>query len=168
MPSLTCAAPDAWVLVEESTTRGTTFPKGIKRTRYPVLSYLVLYFIRKWTDVRLIFFNLFPLESVRVDTTRPRVVGSFHLKKMQLLVAQFFFVLGVANCISPQIRVEQGDLTGTTYTLKNGRTLFAFLGIPYAVPLTHKNRFKVSRRAVVNCENIDEIQSITLRRNRNP
>jgi len=55
----------------------------------------------------------------------------------------FIFLFGAVNSLSPRIRVEEGELIGTTYPLQNGRNLFAFLGIPYANPLTQANRFEV-------------------------
>ncbi|KAK7592872.1 hypothetical protein V9T40_007624 [Parthenolecanium corni] len=40
------------------------------------------------------------------------------------------------------IRVEHGDISGTTYQLPSGRTVHAFYGVPYAAPPTHKFRFR--------------------------
>jgi len=47
----------------------------------------------------------------------------------------------------PRVRVESGELAGTVdRTLVAGRPLYAFLGVPYAGPPVHKNRFKVRFR----------------------
>jgi len=44
----------------------------------------------------------------------------------------------------PRVRVESGELSGgVEHTAINGRPLYAFLGVPYASPPVHKNRFKV-------------------------
>jgi carboxylesterase type B len=61
-----------------------------------------------------------------------------------LFAILILFLLEAVHSSPPKVRIEQGDLTGTFYTLKNGRTIYAFLGIPYAAPLTSENRFKVS------------------------
>lgn len=41
------------------------------------------------------------------------------------------------------VKTEDGILTGTTYETINGRTLTAFLGVPYAAPPVDERRFMV-------------------------
>lgn len=46
----------------------------------------------------------------------------------------------------PRVRVESGELAGAVdRTIVTGRPLYSFLGVPYASPPVHKNRFKVRR-----------------------
>ena len=87
--------------------------------------------------------NIYNVSSLIFSQCTIDRTGERYLVKMKQLFAAFFFIFGTITCLSPNVRVEQGELTGTTYPLKNGRSVFAFLGIPYAVPITHKNRFKV-------------------------
>uniref|UniRef100_A0A2S2Q2U0 Carboxylic ester hydrolase n=1 Tax=Sipha flava TaxID=143950 RepID=A0A2S2Q2U0_9HEMI len=48
-----------------------------------------------------------------------------------------------ASRITPRVRVESGELSGgVDYTLTTNRPFYSFLGIPYASPPVHKNRFK--------------------------
>ncbi|XP_065200318.1 esterase FE4-like [Planococcus citri] len=54
------------------------------------------------------------------------------------VVCCFQFVLSS----SPVVRVEEGELAGTTYELPNGRIVNAFLGVPYAAAPIFKYRFK--------------------------
>lgn len=44
---------------------------------------------------------------------------------------------------APIVKIEDGKLAGTFYTLPNGKVVTAFLGVPYAQPPTYENRFKV-------------------------
>lgn len=44
---------------------------------------------------------------------------------------------------NPRVEISEGELSGTTYTLPNGRKVLAFLGIPFAAPPIGENRFKV-------------------------
>lgn len=46
--------------------------------------------------------------------------------------------------IDPIVTTCQGNMRGTTMTSRNGRTFYAFLGIPYAAPPVGALRFKVS------------------------
>jgi hypothetical protein len=46
--------------------------------------------------------------------------------------------------IDPVVTTRQGNMRGVTMTSRNGRTFYAFLGIPYAAPPVGALRFKVS------------------------
>jgi hypothetical protein len=46
--------------------------------------------------------------------------------------------------IDPIVTTRQGNMRGITMTSRNGRTFYAFLGIPYAAPPVGALRFKVS------------------------
>ena len=46
-------------------------------------------------------------------------------------------------CFSPIVRVEEGELVGTSYELPNGHIVDAFLGVPYAAPPIFERRFEV-------------------------
>lgn len=50
----------------------------------------------------------------------------------------------VAGPPPPRVRVESGELSGTITHTFAGRPLYSFLGVPYASPPVHKNRFRVS------------------------
>lgn len=56
----------------------------------------------------------------------------------------FFTFYQFVFSTTPTVRVEQGELIGKLYQLPNGRIVYAFLGIPYALPPIHKYRFQVS------------------------
>lgn len=57
-------------------------------------------------------------------------------------------VTSVYGC-SPRVRIKEGELVGTTYTLPNSRKVYAFLGIPYAAPPIGDDRFAVILRIVI-------------------
>ncbi len=67
--------------------------------------------------------------------------SKFEMNNFLLLILTFG---SYATCLQPRVIVEHGELAGTSYRLPNGRTVHAFLGIPYAIPPVHKYRFKVS------------------------
>ena len=46
--------------------------------------------------------------------------------------------------VDPVVTVLQGKMRGTKMTSRNGKTFYAFLGIPYATPPVGPLRFKVS------------------------
>lgn len=55
---------------------------------------------------------------------------------------------GRATSQQPRVRVESGELVGTVVSsITSGRPLYSFLGVPYAEPPVHENRFKVRIRA---------------------
>ncbi|XP_065212962.1 esterase FE4-like [Planococcus citri] len=56
-----------------------------------------------------------------------------------LIIICFFKCL---LCYTPVVRVEEGELAGTSHELPNGRIVNAFLGVPYAAPPIFKHRFK--------------------------
>lgn len=50
-----------------------------------------------------------------------------------------------AGSVTPRARVESGELSGgVDHTPITNRPFYSFLGIPYASPPVHKNRFKVT------------------------
>lgn len=55
------------------------------------------------------------------------------------------YLYGSAICFSSIVVIDQGKLSGTSYTLPNGRVINAFFGIPYAAPPVYELRFKVFR-----------------------
>ncbi|KAK7576418.1 hypothetical protein V9T40_012704 [Parthenolecanium corni] len=56
-----------------------------------------------------------------------------------LIILQSLF----AFCFTSEIvHLEHGLISGTTYQLPNGRSVYAFYGVPYAAPPIQKNRFK--------------------------
>lgn len=60
-----------------------------------------------------------------------------------IIISSFLHIF--AFCVSSSVvRVEHGDISGTTYQLPSGRTVHAFYGVPYAAPPTHKFRFRVN------------------------
>lgn len=62
-----------------------------------------------------------------------------------LLVAiNFIVIYSVVNGSAPVVKIGNGKLIGTTYTLPNGRVVNAFYGIPYAAPPIGYLRFEVS------------------------
>ncbi|KAK7575719.1 hypothetical protein V9T40_012005 [Parthenolecanium corni] len=61
---------------------------------------------------------------------------------MKQFVLIWFLHLIVFCISSAVVRVEQGDVSGTSYQLPNGRIVHAFYGLPYAAPPIHKFRFK--------------------------
>lgn len=64
------------------------------------------------------------------------------MKHLILLLSVYRAVVGSSS--SPVVKVEHGELVGTTYRLPNGEVVYSFLGIPYAAPPIQKHRFKVS------------------------
>lgn len=62
------------------------------------------------------------------------------MKNWILLLSVYGAVVGLSS--PPAVKVEHGELVGTTYRLPNGEMVYSFLGIPYAAPPTQKHRFK--------------------------
>lgn len=62
---------------------------------------------------------------------------------MKLLILLSTCILVPANGYGSYVKISEGELAGTTYTLPNGRELQAFLGIPYATPPIGNERFEV-------------------------
>lgn len=58
--------------------------------------------------------------------------------KLLLVICAF----ASAHC-QPCVKTTEGDLCGTTYTLSNNRTVYAYYGIPYAAAPIGENRFQV-------------------------
>ncbi|XP_065210605.1 carboxylic ester hydrolase-like [Planococcus citri] len=59
------------------------------------------------------------------------------------------YIFLITNCVlftsvycSPRVNTEDGGLIGTTYTLPNNRTVYAFLSVPFAAPPTGHLRFE--------------------------
>ncbi|XP_065212957.1 carboxylic ester hydrolase-like [Planococcus citri] len=50
-------------------------------------------------------------------------------------------VCTLAHC-QPCVKITEGELCGTTYTLPNNRQVFVYYGIPFAAPPIGENRFK--------------------------
>jgi hypothetical protein len=48
------------------------------------------------------------------------------------------------DTVDPVVTVIQGKMQGTKMTSRNGRSFYAFLGIPYATPPVGPLRFKAS------------------------
>lgn len=68
------------------------------------------------------------------------------MKNWILLLSVYGAVVGLSS--PPAVKVEHGELVGTTYRLPNGEMVYSFLGIPYAAPPTQKHRFKVSLKQI--------------------
>jgi Carboxylesterase type B len=54
------------------------------------------------------------------------------------------------DTVDPVVTVLQGKMRGIKMTSRNGRSFYAFLGIPYATPPVGPLRFKVSIHSRVN------------------
>lgn len=55
----------------------------------------------------------------------------------------FILFTFVQSLTLPTINVSQGKLIGTNYTAAGGKNIYAFYGIPYALPPILNYRFKV-------------------------
>jgi hypothetical protein len=53
------------------------------------------------------------------------------------------------DTVDPVVTTLQGKMQGTKMTSRNGRTFYAFLGIPYATPPVGPLRFKVSHSVIL-------------------
>lgn len=64
----------------------------------------------------------------------------------QLIRVILFFVLVHRDfeCIGIEVNTSQGILNGVEWKLNDGKTVNAFLGVPYARPPVLEYRFKVS------------------------
>jgi len=62
-------------------------------------------------------------------------------------------------CGNPPIaKTSNGTLYGTTMPTRLGRSIYAFLGIPYATPPLQKLRFKVNLFYFLNARLSDSIE----------
>lgn len=62
------------------------------------------------------------------------------------VAAEFLFILFtiyIARHSCVMVEIEEGQISGTTFSLANGKLVHSFLGVPYAVPPVGKYRFKV-------------------------
>lgn len=50
-----------------------------------------------------------------------------------------------SDCLMPVVKCPQGRLSGKVFKTREGRGIFGFLGIPYALPPVRELRFKVSK-----------------------
>lgn len=74
-----------------------------------------------------------------------------------LVAAEFVFILFSSYFVfnsSVLVEVEEGPISGSTFSLANGKLVHSFLGIPYAVPPVGKYRFKVIKDVPIVFRNI--------------
>lgn len=61
-----------------------------------------------------------------------------------MLLLLFCLLLVEGQDIPPTTEIQQGRLNGLRWTTRGGRTIAAFLGVPFATPPIGPLRFKVS------------------------
>ena len=80
---------------------------------------------------------------VRFEVVFLWIIFKVTVENMMRLVIFVCCLNSMILCFSPIVRVEEGELVGTSYELPNGRIVDAFLGVPYAAPPISEHRFKV-------------------------